>query len=55
MAQDVILETQAEAPAEELHEALLVCGGCRHVVPKTMMCIYCGKPLLFVEPRQSPQ
>jgi rRNA maturation endonuclease Nob1 len=53
MAQDVALETQPDTPAEKLHEALLVCKSCRHVVPKTMVCIYCGSPILFIEPRQS--
>jgi uncharacterized OB-fold protein len=53
MAQDVVLETQPETSAEKLHEALMVCKSCRHVVPKTMVCIYCGAPILFIKPRQS--
>jgi len=32
------------------NEALAVCKSCGHLVPKTMMCLYCGAPILFNKP-----
>ena len=53
MAQEAVVEHQPEPPTEEVHEALMVCTSCSHVVPKTMVCIYCGTPILFAEPAKS--
>lgn len=53
MAQETVMEVQLETPTEEIHEALLVCSGCSHVVPRTMVCIYCGKPILFNQPQKT--
>jgi len=50
MAQETVIEHPPETPREEIHEALLVCSGCSHIVPRTMVCIYCGKPILFTQP-----
>ncbi len=33
------------------NEALVICRSCGHLVPKTMMCLYCGAPILFKKPR----
>lgn len=54
MEQEAVVD--AEAPPTERggadSEALIVCRRCGHLVPKTMMCLYCGAPILFRKPRQ---
>jgi len=52
MAQEAILEQSVETEAEEVHEALSICKSCSHLVPKTMVCLYCGVPILFKEPKK---
>ena len=52
MAQEAILEHAVETEVEELHEALAICESCSHLVPKTMVCLYCGAPILFKEPKK---
>ena len=44
MTQEALLENidatkRARAP---IHEALYMCNACDHVVPKTVVCLYCG-------------
>ncbi|MBN2336569.1 hypothetical protein JXL21_13505 [Candidatus Bathyarchaeota archaeon] len=46
MAQEQACEPPLEAPEKE-DDALTVCENCEHIVPKTMMCLYCGAPILF--------
>jgi len=50
LEQEVILQQQTEINIEEVDEALILCKSCGHVVPKTMVCLYCGAPILFKEP-----
>jgi len=52
MAQEAILEQAVETAVEEVHEALTICESCSHLVPKTMVCLYCGAPILFKEPKK---
>jgi rRNA maturation endonuclease Nob1 len=52
MAQGAALEQAVEPPIAEANEALAVCKNCNHLVPKTMVCLYCGTPILFKEPRR---
>ncbi|MCW3978495.1 MAG: hypothetical protein NWF12_01985 [Candidatus Bathyarchaeota archaeon] len=52
MAQETVLEHTAEATIAEVNDALAVCRSCNHLVPKTMVCLYCGAPILFREPRR---
>jgi rRNA maturation endonuclease Nob1 len=33
-------------------DALTVCGNCKHLVPKTMLCLWCGSPILFRMPKK---
>ena len=33
-------------------DALAVCGKCKHLVPKTMLCLWCGSPILFRMPKK---
>jgi hypothetical protein len=42
MAQETIIETQINDPSENLHNALIHCKNCKHIVPKTIICLYCG-------------
>ncbi len=52
MAQGAALEQALEPPITEVNEALAVCKNCNHLVPKTMVCLYCGTPILFKEPKR---
>ena len=52
MAQEAILDQAIETEVEEIHEALAICESCSHLVPKTMVCLYCGAPILFKEPKR---
>ena len=40
MAQEALLENIVVA--KPIHEALYLCEACDHVVPKTVVCLYCG-------------
>jgi len=35
----------------EEEDGLIVCNSCRHLVPRTMVCLYCGVPILLRKPR----
>ena len=39
MAQEALLENVDVKP---IHEALYLCETCDHVVPRTVVCLYCG-------------
>ena len=52
MAQELVYEAPAETSEEDEDDgALTVCKNCEHVVPKTMLCLYCGSPILFKMPK----
>jgi rRNA maturation endonuclease Nob1 len=53
MAQELVYETVeiVEESSEEIPEALTVCKECKHLVPKTMLCLWCGSPILFKTPK----
>ena len=40
MVQEALLENIDVT--KPIHEALYQCGACDHVVPKTVVCLYCG-------------
>ena len=44
---------QGELEPEELHEALHRCDTCSKVVPKSMLCLYCGTPILYKQPGET--
>jgi hypothetical protein len=53
MSQELTYET-VEATSDEERgaaSALTVCRECGHLVPKTMLCLWCGSPILFRMPR----
>jgi len=52
MAQETITKLANDPHAEEANDALAVCKACHHLVPRTMVCIYCGAPILFKKPEQ---
>jgi len=52
MAQQTILDFETSKQDERMSDALTVCKGCGHLVPKTMLCLYCGEPILFKKPRK---
>lgn len=51
MAQETITELTKD-PHADSNDALAVCKACHHLVPRTMVCIYCGAPILFKKPEQ---
>ena len=53
MAQEYIILHESVPEAEEkLDDALIKCKNCDHIVPKTMLCLYCGAPILYKHPRK---
>lgn len=52
MAQQTVLDFDTKQD-EKTSDALTVCKGCGHLVPKTMLCLYCGEPILFKKPRST--
>jgi len=55
MAQELIYDTVelVKDGATEISEALTVCKECKHLVPKTMLCLWCGSPILFKMPKSA--
>lgn len=52
MTQKLVYEAAMETIREdEEGGALTVCKNCQHRVPKTMLCLYCGSPILFKMPK----
>jgi len=51
--QEAVVDLEEETSADEVDEALVVCGNCEHLVPRTMICLYCGAPILFRKPRKT--
>ena len=49
MAQEALLENIDVT--KQIHEALYLCEVCDHVVPRTVVCLYCGT-LIPVEDRR---
>jgi len=52
MAQEYIVIHEPAPTEPELHEALHRCEICTKIVPKTMLCLYCGTPILYRAPNQ---
>ncbi|MFH2112315.1 MAG: hypothetical protein ABIJ47_13770 [Candidatus Bathyarchaeota archaeon] len=55
MTQELVYETVElvkDAP-ENTPDALTVCNECKHLVPKTMLCLWCGSPILFKMPKMA--
>jgi len=50
MAQEYVIIHEPEPVEPKLHEALHRCGTCSKIVPKTMLCLYCGTPILYKTP-----
>jgi len=48
--QEAVVDLAEETSADEVDEALVVCDRCEHLVPRTMICLYCGAPILFRKP-----
>jgi hypothetical protein len=42
MAQEAVVETIIESPTEEEDAPLLICKACNHLVPRTIVCLWCG-------------
>lgn len=54
LAQEAIIETPImETVEEDDFEPLTICKNCKHLVPTTMLCLYCGTPILFKEPNKT--
>jgi len=55
MAQEAVLNGESAPVEYEYAEerAVVVCKNCGHLVPRTMMCLYCGAPILFKKPRKA--
>ena len=52
MAQEYVVVHEPAPVQTKLHEALMVCKHCSKIVPKTMLCLYCGAPILYRKPQQ---
>ena len=52
MAQEYVIIHEHALEEPELHEALHRCDTCSKIVPKTMLCLYCGTPILYKTPGQ---
>lgn len=50
LVQEAVVDLAEETSADEVDEALVVCDRCEHLVPRTMICLYCGAPILFRKP-----
>jgi ribosomal protein L32 len=51
MTQETIQEATPEPMKVTLSRALIICEKCSHTVPRTMVCLYCGAPILFKKPQ----
>jgi len=52
MAQEYVVIHEPVNEEPELHEALHRCDTCTKIVPITMLCLYCGTPILYKTPGQ---
>ena len=55
LAQETIIENPIIETVEEEDDIdpLTNCKSCNHLVPTTMLCLYCGAPILFKEPNKA--
>jgi len=55
MTQELVYETVeiVKDALEKTPDALTVCRECKHLVPKTMLCLWCGSPILFKMPKMA--
>lgn len=51
MGQELVTELPDITVKEEENANLVICKSCNHLVPKTMLCLYCGTPILFKMPK----
>ena len=54
LAEELVYEAAELACDAEntVSDALTVCKKCNHLVPKTMLCLWCGSPILFRMPKK---
>jgi rRNA maturation endonuclease Nob1 len=52
MTQEYVVIHEPALAESKLHEALVQCDTCTKIVPKTMLCLYCGAPILYREPQE---
>jgi hypothetical protein len=52
MAQEFVVIREVVPVKAKLHEALIECDSCTKIVPITMLCLYCGAPILYREPQE---
>ena len=50
MPQELEFETP-KMNADLDNDAITICKNCKKLVPKTMLCLYCGGHLLFKKPK----
>ena len=50
LAQETVMEEHPEPVVDDPHGILTKCAGCNHLVPKTMVCLYCGHPIMYNAP-----
>jgi rRNA maturation endonuclease Nob1 len=46
MLQEIIVDIQDDESFDE-ESPLVICEGCRKLVPRTNLCLYCGAPILY--------
>jgi DNA-directed RNA polymerase subunit RPC12/RpoP len=52
LTQEVVMDVElVKAVEDDVESALTVCTNCGHLVPKTMLCLYCGHPIMFKMPK----
>ena len=50
----MVQQTTIDAePREKDDSALVLCKKCKHLVPRTMLCLYCGSPIEFKMPQNA--
>jgi rRNA maturation endonuclease Nob1 len=53
MEQEYVIHSETILKDEEkIHESLTKCKTCFKTVPKTMLCLYCGSPILYRHPKR---
>jgi rRNA maturation endonuclease Nob1 len=51
MSQELLIGISKIKEVED--DAIMICKNCEKLVPKTMLCIYCGGHLLYKRPKPS--
>jgi len=56
LAQEQMIASEMMIPDQTPeNDALTVCKKCGKLVPRTMMCLYCGNPILYRKHRSERQ